>query len=156
MSRQKLQNYFVVEDNILMRGGCLNSGGFSKLSSMGVKTVINLRYKFKIREEFSQKGGVKIYSLPFAPFRPKDEIFLKFFKILKDESLLPAYVHCFHGRDRTGLACAMYRIIIQGWSKEKAIAEMRSCGLNWWQKNMIEYIKRLDVQSFKKNLSNSA
>lgn len=37
-------------------------------------------------------------------------------------------MHCKHGRDRTGLMAAMYRMVIQGWSKPEALSEMRSGG----------------------------
>lgn len=38
----------------------------------------------------------------------------------------PVFIHCVHGRDRTGLAIALYRIKAQGWSADKAIAEADS------------------------------
>lgn len=40
----------------------------------------------------------------------------------------PVYIHCIHGRDRTGLAIALYRIKKQGWSVKKALNEARSLG----------------------------
>jgi hypothetical protein len=33
------------------------------------------------------------------------------------------YVHCFAGRDRTSMVCAMYRILINHWSLEQALEE---------------------------------
>lgn len=35
----------------------------------------------------------------------------------------PTYVHCIHGRDRTGFAVALFRVIGQGWTPEKALHE---------------------------------
>lgn len=35
----------------------------------------------------------------------------------------PLLVHCFHGSDRTGAVIAMYRMVVQGWPREKAVAE---------------------------------
>lgn len=40
----------------------------------------------------------------------------------------PTFVHCAEGKDRTGLACAMYRCEAEGWSCGKAIKEARSLG----------------------------
>jgi tyrosine-protein phosphatase SIW14 len=36
----------------------------------------------------------------------------------------PLLVHCFHGADRTGVVVAMYRMVVQDWPREKAIAEL--------------------------------
>lgn len=38
------------------------------------------------------------------------------------------FVHCIHGKDRTGLAMALYRIQHDGWSAQKAIEEAMSFG----------------------------
>lgn len=33
------------------------------------------------------------------------------------------YVHCLHGRDRTSMVCAMYRVLVDHWSLEEALEE---------------------------------
>lgn len=38
----------------------------------------------------------------------------------------PVYIHCIHGRDRTGLAIALYRIKAENWPVEKALTEAKS------------------------------
>jgi len=40
----------------------------------------------------------------------------------------PTYVHCFHGKDRTGMCIAMFRIN-NGWPLEKALKEAASFGM---------------------------
>jgi len=40
----------------------------------------------------------------------------------------PTFVHCRHGKDRTGLICAMYQCKYQGKDPEQAIAEAKSLG----------------------------
>ena len=40
----------------------------------------------------------------------------------------PVYVHCRHGSDRTGMACAMYRIQKEGWDADKALNEAKQYG----------------------------
>lgn len=42
----------------------------------------------------------------------------------------PVYFHCLHGVDRTGYMRAAYRILIQGWPREKAINEMIDLGFH--------------------------
>lgn len=41
----------------------------------------------------------------------------------------PTYVHCLHGKDRTSMACAMYRILMNGWDKDEAIVEAYKFGM---------------------------
>lgn len=50
--------------------------------------------------------------------------------IIADLSLRPLYVHCRHGRERTGLVIARYRMTC-GWSATDAAAEMRAMGCRW-------------------------
>ena len=38
------------------------------------------------------------------------------------------FVHCQRGADRTGTATAVYRICVEGWSREDAIDEMVNGG----------------------------
>ncbi len=40
----------------------------------------------------------------------------------------PIYVHCEHGKDRTGLVLALYRVRHDGWSPARAAAEMADLG----------------------------
>ena len=37
----------------------------------------------------------------------------------------PVYIHCRHGKDRTGMAIAIYRIQSEGWSPDKALKEAK-------------------------------
>ena len=51
--------------------------------------------------------------------------------------------HCLHGVDRTGILCAGYHIIYEGWDVEKAWQEAISFGLHWyvywwWRKTLVE------------------
>lgn len=46
--------------------------------------------------------------------------------LLEDDG--PTFIHCAQGKDRTGLAVALYRCRVQGWSATKAIKEAKSHG----------------------------
>lgn len=41
------------------------------------------------------------------------------------------YIHCFAGVDRTGWVCAAWRVIIDGWTAERAWAEAVAQGMHW-------------------------
>ena len=59
------------------------------------------------------------------------------------------FVHCGGGHDRTGMMVAVYRIVIQEWTKEQAIAEMKDFGFHRMWKPLENYIESLDVAEMK-------
>jgi len=153
--RKNLPNFQEVDESVLLRGGQPSVSGLSELARQGIKTVINLRkpYPFFKRKMGGEiKGKLRSFYIPFSPYNPTDQIVVHFLRILSNPLHQPAYVHCFHGADRTGTLCAIYRIVCQNWDKEDAIAEMKSKGLHWWHKNLIEYIRNLDIGHIRSQL----
>ena len=47
--------------------------------------------------------------------------------------------------------CAIYRILLQDWSKDEAIAEMTEGGFGFYEgwDVLVEYIKELDLKDIK-------
>ena len=148
---QVLPNYHSVDEQTLYRGGQPSDEGLRTLAKKGIRTIINLRIEDFNKEVIEAYNGsdIRTIHLPFSPYDPQDRIFIEFLKIMGNKASTPAFIHCFHGADRTGTAVAIYRIIMQNWDKEKAIAEMKLKGLHWWHKNLIRYIKDLDVEAIK-------
>ncbi|WP_447648726.1 phosphatase domain-containing protein [Pseudomonas abietaniphila] len=70
----------------------------------------------------------------------------------------PVLIHCKHGLDRTGLVAAMYRIVVQGWSKQAALDEMEHGGFGDADdlKHGIDYINKVDVDALKMALDSGA
>ncbi|MNP11586.1 hypothetical protein D3C76_1037810 [compost metagenome] len=64
-------------------------------------------------------------------------------------------MHCKHGRDRTGLFAAMYRTVIEGWSKEDALKEMREGGFGdpAYMDDAIAYVENADVPALREALA---
>jgi len=54
----------------------------------------------------------------------------QFRAVTDDAAGAPVLVHCVAGRDRTGTACAAYRMEYDGWGPERAAAEMREYGFD--------------------------
>lgn len=143
----KLPNLHQVEGANLLRGGQPSNAGLRELARKGVKTIINLRaadFNKKVIEEY-HSDDLRTIHIPFYPLNPDDQIMIDFLKIMKDCDHKPAFVHCFHGADRTGAVIAIYRIIVQNWDKDRAIAEMKLKGFHWWHRNLIKYIRELDI-----------
>ena len=65
--------------------------------------------------------------------------------------LIPTFKH---GSDRTGTACAAYRVVVQGWSKEQAIDEMLhgDYGFHTIWDDLVGLIESLDVEGLRKEL----
>lgn len=144
-----LPNLHRVSDD-LYRGAQPTAEGIEQLEKMGIKTVVNLR------SSDSERGMVDhanlVYEhIPMTAWRPSDQDVVQFLRIVGGQENTPIFVHCRRGADRTGMACAIYRVAVQGWSKEDAIAEMTRGGFDFysgWQ-NLVRYIRDLDIDALK-------
>jgi protein tyrosine/serine phosphatase len=118
---------------------------------MGVKTVVNLRSFHSDRDEIGDLPLQREH-IWFKAWHAEDKEITRFLQIVTNTNHAPVFVHCQHGADRTGTMCAIYRIAVQGWSKDDAIKEMTDGGYGYhtiW-KNLIEYLQKLDIEAIKK------
>jgi protein tyrosine/serine phosphatase len=135
----------------LYRGAQPTDGGLGELKKLGIRTVIDLRegngYQAK-----SAELGLAYERIPMTAFRIKDDDVARFLRLAGNPDNAPIFVHCRRGADRTGLMCAVYRIAIQGWTKDEAIAEMTQGGFRFNQgyQNVVNYIRDLDVEQIKR------
>ena len=150
LQKPGLKNFAKVSDN-LYRGAQPTREGFRELKELGIKTDVNLRDMHSDGEKLDS-AGIAYEHIKFKTWHPEDEEVIRFLKIVTDEKNGPFFVHCKHGSDRTGMMCAIYRIAVQGWTKDDAIAEMTQGGFGFhplWQ-NLIDYIRKLDVEKIQK------
>ncbi len=144
-----LGNFAPVSD-VLFRGSQPSREGFEQLRKMGVKTVVNLRaYR---GDAGKLKGlGFQYVHLRCRAWLPSGKKIAEFLKIVEDPINRPVFVHCWHGSDRTGLAIASYRIMIQGWSLEDAVEELHEFGFHHRVfPQILRYLKRFDADSMRK------
>jgi len=76
---------------------------------------------------------------------------VRFLKIVSNPKRTPLLIHCQHGADRTGTLSAVYRVAVQGWSREEAIREMTQGGYGFhdiWV-NLVPWFKKLDIKAVK-------
>jgi protein tyrosine/serine phosphatase len=145
-----LSNLYEVTTNVY-RGAQPSAQGMKELKSMGVKTVLNLR-SFHSDHGLVSSGEMKLARLHMKPWHAEDEDVVAFLKIASNTNNLPLFVHCQRGADRTGMICAMYRVVICGWTKEAAIQEMKEGGFHFnpgWQ-NLVDYVNKSDIEALKK------
>lgn len=114
----------------LYRGSAPSPKDLIILKRLGVKKIVSLDRTSGMRINRAAKLlGFKHIMLPIDI--GKKSTLINFLshdipKLFDDGG--PTFVHCAEGKDRTGLAVAMYRCEEQGWSCGKAIKEAKSLG----------------------------
>ncbi len=134
----------------LYRGAQPSGEGMQQLKELGIKTIVNLRSFHSDRGEIGDTG-LSYEHIYMKTWHAEDEEVVRFLKIVTDGKRTPAFVHCQRGADRTGTMCAIYRVAVQGWSKDDAIKEMSKGGFGFYSgwKNLINYIRELDIEEIK-------
>jgi len=147
---QGAPNLHKVSDD-LYRSAQPTARGMQNLKKMGIRTIINLRSFHSDRDEIGDTdlGYEHIYMKAWHPERKEA---IRFLEIVIDPKRTPVLVHCQHGSDRTGALCALYRIAVQGWTREEAVREMTQGGFGFHEiwLNLPNWIRELDIEKIKK------
>lgn len=134
----------------LYRGAQPDVCGFAELDRIGIHTVVNLR-RFHSDLEMLESYTFGYYEIPIDTWHVTRDEAVQFLRIATGERMIPVFVHCAHGSDRTGTMVALYRICVQGWEKDAAIEEMVEGGFGFhgvWQ-NLKLFIARIDTDRIK-------
>ena len=144
-------NLHRVNEN-LYRSAQPTAQGMKNLKQVGIETVVNLRSFHSDRDEIGETG-LGYEHIYMKAWHPERKEIIRFLQIVTNPKRTPVLVHCLHGADRTGTMSALYRIAVQGWSKEQAVREMTDGGFNFHAvfDNLLEWIQKLDVESIKKD-----
>ena len=126
---------FMQLDSQLYRGAQPQTyDDFMALKKMGIKTIINMRASadwIVWEDQIAEKLGMKFYSFPLTILGPlADDTIDEILDIVFDKSYGPIFLHCRHGKDRTGMISAIYRVKKQGWSRTRAWQEMIDMGFD--------------------------
>ena len=130
----------------LYRSALPDAKNLPVLQSLKVHTVLSF-----IKDDDATWLGqtsVRRLSIPLHADRVDDADVLRVLRTLQGaEEQGPVLMHCKHGRDRTGLMAAMYRTVIQGWSKDDAISEMRNGGFGDARDitDAMHYVEQADI-----------
>lgn len=145
-----MPNFFKVSD-ALYRSAQPSAEGMKGLKAMGVETVVNLRSFHSDRDEIGDTG-LAYEHIYMKAWHPEEEDIVRFLQIVSNPKRQPVLVHCQHGADRTGTMVAIYRMAVEGWTADEAIAEMKDGGYGFhsiW-KNLEPWIRALDLDDLKK------
>jgi protein tyrosine/serine phosphatase len=109
------------------RGSQPNDEEFARLKALGIKTVIDLRKDSEAQEPERVRGlGMQYFNIPLKASQPATEAQTEeFLRLVNEPKNWPVYVHCKGGRHRTGALTAIYRITHDGWTADRAYAEMK-------------------------------
>ena len=116
-----------------------------------IRTVVSLRVFKDDSALVAASSALRLEEIAFRTWHPEDEDVVKFLRIATTPALQPVLVHCRHGSDRTGTMVAVYRIVVEGWTKADASDEMIHGGYGFhplWQ-NLVRYIETLDVDAIR-------
>jgi protein tyrosine/serine phosphatase len=121
------------------------------LKQMGIKTFVNLRWLHSDRRKIGQLEA-EYKHIHMQAWHPEEHDVVEFLQIVTNPKRTPVLVHCQHGADRTGTTVAVYRIAVQGWSKEEAIREMTQGGFGFHQtwSNLPKWIQKLNIEKIKR------
>jgi protein tyrosine phosphatase (PTP) superfamily phosphohydrolase (DUF442 family) len=155
LDRPGLPNLHKVNDG-LYRGAQPTAEGIKELEKLGVKTIVCLRDNHSDKELI---GDAKITyeQIPMKTWDIEKDDVVRFLQIATDKSRQPVFVHCQHGSDRTGTMCAAYRVVVEGWTKQQAIDEMKDGGFGFhaiWV-HLPKFIEKLDVEKIKAKLTST-
>lgn len=134
-----LYNFHVVEPGVLLRCGQPRTTDLDEIRARyGLRTVIcarggtrhPLRGRWFHKEtRWCREHGVELVHMPFSDAAtPPAEVFDRFLSIVRDPARRPVLVHCEQGFHRTGVLCATYRVVLAGWTRAQALAEMAALG----------------------------
>jgi hypothetical protein len=114
----------------LTRGSRRDPAELKALADDGYKGVISLTAERSDARAQVEGLGMRYLRLRIvdntAPTRRQMMRMLEFIQKMGDERV---FVHCEAGKGRTSVAVAVYRMAIEGWTPERAIAEGKSFGL---------------------------
>ena len=138
-------------DQGIYRSAQLDQDGMSALGQLPVRTVINLR---PLHRDPQVPAGVSVVNVPVWTIRPTTGQIVTVLALTTDPARQPVLIHCRHGADRTGLMVAAYRVVVQGWPKSAAIAEMQQGGFGFHTVfgNLPRIIMALDVDRMRQQL----
>lgn len=124
---------------------------FDQLKANKIVAIVNLQFGWHeiFNDDFYEKNspwhnGFDYWRVECSDFFPPTPEQVNDVLSLIEMVDGPTFIHCRHGKDRTGFMCAVYRMQVQGWTFEQAKDELFAEGFHWfpyffWLKELKKY-----------------
>lgn len=145
------RNAYRVSDH-LYRSAQPGLAAYKEFHKRGVAVSLNLTGTPFDRKKLQHIGITQIHIPVSAGSLTEDQV-IEALKVIKN-SESPVLVHCEWGADRSGAVVAFYRMVFEGWPKDKAIDEMVNGGYGFHLRyqNLIDLINNADISVIKRRL----
>ncbi len=138
----EIVRYNELEKGKIWRGGQPKTeDDYLMLKKQGIKTIINLRWDESVEtsKQMARKHRFKFINVPMkATDQPDEKNVNKVLNALRNPNNQPVFLHCQHGKDRTGLISALYRVEFQNWRATQARDEWINMGFS------VRFLRKLD------------
>lgn len=127
----EFSNFHTVTENALYRSSAMDMDELEYfLPKENIRSVINLRgnpqndnhYTDEI--EIVKRLNIKYFELDFASTKAPSESDILQLVSAFNEADKPILIHCEAGADRTGLACAIWKLCVEKTSKDEAARQL--------------------------------
>lgn len=146
-------NFYRVDSKV-WRSAQPDAADFASLQKLGITEVLNLREWHNDSSE-AKNTGMELHRVAMNPGGIREKDLVKAVKILRD-SRGPILVHCMHGSDRTGTVVALYRMAVDGWTRDQAIAEFTEPRFGYHAAiypKLRKYVETVDIAKFRVAMS---
>ena len=144
----------------LYRGAQPDLDGFKTLHVLGVGGIFKLNtdeeFPDGLEESTADEVGIGFVStVPMDPFSPRVEEVVGVVREAQMalEAGTSVFIHCTHGRDRTGLIIGAYRLLVNGWTFDQMMEERTIFKTNFITEfadhGIIEVLRSLTGKSLK-------
>lgn len=127
-----VHHFAVVRDGVLYRSGQPDAKQLEHLRGRyHIRTVVNLRGAapdqewYRQEAEYCRRHGIRMVDIPMKEKANAVGNMEAFMAVVGDHRNHPVLAHCEYGSARTGYVGAAFRIVMDGWSYDKALAEAR-------------------------------
>jgi tyrosine-protein phosphatase SIW14 len=148
----ELGNFYRLSDEVY-RSSQPDDEEMVALEGMGMRSVLNLR-EFHSDTDEARDTRLELYRVPVNAGDVDDDFVISALQVIA-KAEKPILIHCWHGSDRTGVVSAMYRMVFQGWPRERAIDEFVSGGYGYhasFYPNIERYLETVDIEAIRRQV----
>lgn len=124
-----LSNFAKVDEKVFRGGQVRDEAGMQALKDSGVKIIIDMTQQgIDIERQLAEQYGMEYRHMPVDSNANDPKQIKEVLRAIEGASG-KVFVHCAHGKDRTGAVIGLYRQLHnEGWSAEHALHEMHNFG----------------------------